>query len=112
MGQSQHMQRTPKSIDVRFAPKATSVGKTQCTRYSAPEETSRQRLQNAGVGSQFGDGSSHCVGTPNSKPHLMVARRTIVDADMRVPSFRQWRACDMHFIPAPTLGQFGEAGHQ
>ena len=33
--------------------------------------------------------SSHCVDTPNSKPHLMVARRTIVDADMCVGSFRQ-----------------------
>ena len=27
--------------------------------------------------------SSHWVGTPNSKPHLMMARRTIVNADMR-----------------------------
>jgi hypothetical protein len=33
--------------------------------------------------------SIHCVGSPNSKPHLMLARRTIVDADMRVVSFRR-----------------------
>ena len=54
--------------------------------------------------------SSHCVGTPNSKPHLMVARRTIVDADMCVGSFRQ--SCGVHIFPAPTHGQFSEAGHQ
>jgi hypothetical protein len=28
--------------------------------------------------------SSHWVGTPNSKTHFMVPRRTIVNADMRV----------------------------
>jgi hypothetical protein len=28
----------------------------------------------------------------------MVAPRTIVDVDMRVPSFRQLRPCDMHFF--------------
>ncbi len=52
-------------------------------------------------------GSSHCVDTPNSKPHLMVARRTIVDADMCVGSFRRWvDACCVHIFPAPTHGPF------
>jgi len=51
--------------------------------------------------------SSHCVDTPNSKPHLMVARRTIVDADMCVGSFRHWvHACCVHIFPAPTHGPF------
>ena len=31
----------------------------------------------------------HCGGTPNGKVHLMVARRTIVDADMRVAFSRE-----------------------
>lgn len=56
--------------------------------------------------------SSHCVHTPNSKPHLMVARRTMADADMCVGSFRQWvDACGVHIFPAPTHRQFTEAGH-
>jgi hypothetical protein len=51
--------------------------------------------------------------SPNSKAHLMVARRTTIDADMRVASFRQWvDACDVHFFPTPTLGQFSATGHQ
>ena len=50
---------------------------------------------------------------PNSKPHFVVARRTTVDADMRVASFRQCvDACDVHFFPTPTLRQFSAAGHQ
>lgn len=56
--------------------------------------------------------SIQCVGAPNGKPHLMRARRAIVDADMRFVSFRQWvHDCEMHFSPAPALGQFSEAGH-
>jgi hypothetical protein len=56
--------------------------------------------------------STQCVGSPNSKPQLMLARRTIVEADMRVGTFRQWvDVCDTHFLPAPTLGQLRDAGH-
>ncbi len=51
--------------------------------------------------------SSHCVDTPNSKPHLMVARGTIVDADMCIGSFRRCvDACGVHIFPAPTHGPF------
>jgi hypothetical protein len=32
---------------------------------------------------------SQCVGTPESKMHFMVTCGTIIDADMRVLSFRQ-----------------------
>jgi hypothetical protein len=51
--------------------------------------------------------SSHCVDTPNSKPHLLVARGTIVDADMCIGSFRRCvDACGVHIFPAPTHGPF------
>ena len=51
--------------------------------------------------------SIHCVDTPNSKPHLMVARGTIVDADMCIGSFRRCvDACALHIFPAPTHGPF------
>jgi hypothetical protein len=43
----------------------------------------------------------------------MVARRAIIDPDVRVASFRERiEACELHFFPAPTCGQFGAAGHQ
>ena len=32
---------------------------------------------------------SRRIGSPNGKPHLMVARSAIIDADMRVASFRE-----------------------
>ena len=42
-----------------------------------------------------------------------MARRTTVDADMRVASFQQWvDACDVHFFPAPALGQLCATGLQ
>jgi hypothetical protein len=54
-----------------------------------------------------------CVGAPNGKPHLILTCGTIVDADMRVASFRQWvDVRDMQFFPAPTLAKINEAGHQ
>ena len=53
------------------------------------------------------------VGSPNGKPHLMMTRRTFIDADMRVASFLGWvEAGDVHFIPATTYGQLSAAGHQ
>jgi hypothetical protein len=33
--------------------------------------------------------SAQYVSAPNSKPHLMLARQTIVNADVRIASFRQ-----------------------
>jgi hypothetical protein len=56
---------------------------------------------------------SRCVGSPNSKPPLVVAGRAIIDADIRVTS--SWelvQACDLHFLPAATCGQFGATGYQ
>jgi len=42
---------------------------------------------------------------PDSKPHFVVTRRTIVNADMRVTLLRRWvDACDVHFFAAPALG--------
>ena len=57
-------------------------------------------------GCQLRPNSSHCVDTPNSKPHLMVARGTMVDADMCVGSFRQWvgDACGVHISPHRHTG--------
>jgi hypothetical protein len=50
--------------------------------------------------------------TPNGKPHFVVARGTLINADMRVSSFRQWiGVVDVHFSPAPTSGQFSATGH-
>jgi hypothetical protein len=40
LGQSQHMQRTPKSINVRFAPKATVSDRSAACR-DGPRTTSR-----------------------------------------------------------------------
>ena len=57
--------------------------------------------------------STQCVGTPNSKPHLMMACRTIVEADMRVGTFRQWvDLCHAHYLSASTLRQLRDAGHR
>jgi hypothetical protein len=43
----------------------------------------------------------------------MVARRAIIDPDVRVASFRERiEAGELHFFPAPTWGQFSAAGHQ
>jgi hypothetical protein len=43
----------------------------------------------------------------------MLARQAIVNADVRIASFRQWvDACNMQFAPAPALGKFSEAGHR
>jgi hypothetical protein len=56
---------------------------------------------------------SRCVGSPNSKPPLVVAGRAIIDADIRVTS--SWelvQACDLHFLPAATCGQLGATGYQ
>ena len=51
--------------------------------------------------------------SPNSKTHLVMARRAIVDTDMRVASFwKRVNACDLHFLAAPALRQFSAAGHQ
>ena len=50
---------------------------------------------------------------PNSQPHLMVARRATVDTDICVTIW--WKsvdARDVHFLPAPALGQLSAAGHQ
>jgi hypothetical protein len=41
----------------------------------------------------------------------MQARRTIVNADVRIASFRQ-RVDALHLPPAPALGKFSEAGHR
>ena len=57
--------------------------------------------------------STQCIGAPNSKPHLMVAGRTIVDADVRVASFQPWLdASAVHFLSASTLGRFIVAGNR
>jgi hypothetical protein len=54
--------------------------------------------------------STQCVGTPNSKSHLMMARRTIVETYMRVGTFGKWvDVCDAHYLPAPTLRQLRHA---
>ncbi len=53
------------------------------------------------------------AGTPNSKPHLMVARGAMVNPDIGVTLFREsLDARNSHFFPAPAFGQFGTAGHQ
>jgi hypothetical protein len=42
----------------------------------------------------------------------MLARQTIVNADVRIASFRQRvDACNMKLAPAPALWKFSEAGH-
>ncbi len=51
----------------------------------AQEQTSSPRFK---VRPPIETDSSHSVGTPNSNPHLIVARRTIVDADVCVGSFQ------------------------
>ena len=57
--------------------------------------------------------STQCVGTPNSKPHLMMARGTIVEAYMRVGTFGQWvDVCHAHYLPASTLRQLRQAWHR
>lgn len=51
------------------------------------------------------------VGTPNSKPHFMVAFRAIVGADVCVVSFLQHVAVrGPHLFPASTFWELGEAG--
>jgi hypothetical protein len=43
----------------------------------------------------------------------MVTRSALVDADMRVASFRERvKAYDLHFFPARTCGRFSAAWHQ
>jgi hypothetical protein len=43
----------------------------------------------------------------------MLARQTIVNADVRIASFRQWvDACNMQLAAAAALGKFSEAGHR
>jgi hypothetical protein len=57
--------------------------------------------------------STQYVSAPNSKPHLVLARRTIVNSDVRIVSFRQRvDTCNMHLRPAPAFGKFSEAGHR
>src|ERR1700739_3636581 len=54
---------------------------------------------------------SRCVGSPNSKPHLMVTRTAIIDPDMGVTSCRELvEACDLHFLPAAKHRQFRATG--
>jgi hypothetical protein len=61
-------------------------------------------------GRQLIDGLKARVGTPNSKPHFMVARWTIVNADVRIYFSRQRvGACNVHFCSASTCGQFSAA---
>jgi hypothetical protein len=56
---------------------------------------------------------SLCVGSPNSKPHLMVTRSAIIDPDMDVASCRDLvEACDLHFLAAATHRQFSATGYQ
>jgi hypothetical protein len=52
------------------------------------------------------------IDTPNGQPHFVVARETLVNADMRVSSFRQWTGVvDVHFFSAQTSRQFSATGH-
>ena len=56
---------------------------------------------------------SRLIGSPDSKPHLMLASRTGVDANSCVASCRKFvDACDFHLFAASTHGQFGTARHQ
>jgi hypothetical protein len=56
-------------------------------------------------------GSGHRVGAPNGKPHLVLTRRTNVDTDVGVGSFRQAvDARDVHVFSAPAHRQFSAAG--
>ena len=56
---------------------------------------------------------SHCVDSPNGKPPLVVAGRANIDPDISVTSSRELvQACDLHFFPAPTCGQFSATGYQ
>ena len=64
-------------------------------------------------GRQLGRPLSHCVGSPNSKPPLVVAGRAIIDPDIRVTSSRELvEASDLHFFPTPTCRQFSATGYQ
>jgi hypothetical protein len=48
---------------------------------------------------------------PQTSRISLVARRTIVNADIRVAFSRERvRSCDAHFLSAPTCGQFSAAG--
>jgi hypothetical protein len=42
----------------------------------------------------------------------MVARRAIIHPDVRVAFRKRIEACDLHFFPTPTWGQFSAAGDQ
>ncbi len=56
--------------------------------------------------------SGRRVGSPDSKAHLVSACGATVHSDVRVASFRKLvDARNLHFFPAPTLGQFSAAGH-
>jgi hypothetical protein len=64
-------------------------------------------------GRQLGRPLSHCVGSPNSKPPLVVAGRAIIDPDIRVTSSRELvEASDLHFFLTPTCRQFSATGYQ
>lgn len=57
--------------------------------------------------------SGRCVGAPDGKPHLVMARGAGVDADMGVAFFRQSVGTgDLHFLAAATLRQVDTPRHQ